>query len=132
MNKRFYLSQSGFSDVLAEGGYMFGKIPYPLTIHRADQTYSYRLNSYNRMNFPEFVSDSYAGVNINHYFNGFIFNKIPLLKKLKLREVIAAKILYGGVRAENNPDINSSAFRFSIDKESGLIKTYTLNNNTFI
>lgn len=89
-------------------------------------------SNFTRERFTERLSYKYAGVNIDHYFNGFIFNKIPLLKKLKLREVIAAKILYGGVRAENNPDINSSAFRFSIDKESGLITTYTLNNNTFI
>ncbi len=58
------------------------------------------------MNFPKFVSDRYAASNTNHYFNGLIFNKIPLLKKLKLREVITAKILYGGVRVENDPDIN--------------------------
>lgn len=44
-------------------------------------------------------------MDIDYYFNGFIFNKIPLLKKLKLREVIIAKILYGGVRLENNTDI---------------------------
>jgi hypothetical protein len=101
------LSQSGFQDVLFEGGYFFGKIPYPLlTVHRANRPYSYQLNLYSMMNFPKFVSDRYAASNTNHYFNGLIFNKIPLLKKLKLREVITAKILYGGVRVENDPDIN--------------------------
>jgi len=133
MNKRFYLSQLGFSDVLIEGGYIFGKIPYPLlTVHRANQTYSYQLNSYNMMNFLEFVSDRYAALNIDHYFNGFIFNKIPLLKKLKLREVITAKIIYGGVRDENNPDLNSSIFKFPVDKETGLPTTYTLNSCPYI
>jgi hypothetical protein len=133
MNKRFYLSQLGFSDMLLEGGYIFGKIPYPLlTLHRANQTYSYQINSYNMMNFLEFVSDRYAAINLDHYFNGFIFNKIPLLKKLKLREVITAKILYGGVRVENNPDINFNTFKFPVDKESGLSTTYTLNSGPYI
>src|SRR4029077_12215851 len=109
IDKRFYLSQLGYSDVTVEGGYIFGKVPFPLlTIHRANQTYAYQLNSYNLMNFLEFVSDHYAGLNVDHYFNGFFFNKIALSKKLKLREVVTAKVLYGGVRNENNPEINTS------------------------
>lgn len=77
------------------------------------------------MNFLQFVSNRYALVNIDHYFNGFFFNKVPLLKKLKLREAVSAKILFGGVRDENNPDLNSSAFKFPADKETGLPTTYT-------
>ena len=133
VNKRFFLSFLGISDVLLEGGYIFGNVPYPLlTIHRANQTYSYQLNAYNLMNFMEFVSDRYAALNIDHYFNGFIFNKIPLLRKLKLREVITGKILYGGIRDENNPAINSSTFKFPVDKESGLPTTYVLNKTPYI
>jgi hypothetical protein len=105
--KRFYVSQFGFTDITLEGTYIFGKVPYPLmNIHRANQTFSYQLTSYNLMNFMEFVSDRSVGVNIDHYFNGFIFNKIPLFKKLKFREVITAKFLYGSVRDENNPAKN--------------------------
>jgi hypothetical protein len=133
IEKRAYLSQLGFADVVLEGGYIFGKIPYPLmTIHRANQTYSYQLNSYNLMNFMEFVSDHFAALSIDQHFNGFFFNKIPLLKKLKLREVASAKILYGGVRDENHPDINLSTFKFPVDKESGLPTTYTLNKTPYV
>jgi hypothetical protein len=115
IQKRFYLSQLGYTDMSAEGGYIFGKVPFSLlTIHRANQTYSYQLNSYNMMNFMEFVSDRYAAVNVDHYFNGFFFNKIPLLKKLKLREVVSAKVLWGGVRDENNPAISNDLFKFRL------------------
>lgn len=132
-NKRFYLSQLGYTDVMLEGGYIFGKVPYPLmTIHRANQTYSYQLNSYNMMNFMEFVSDHYAAVNVDHYFNGFIFNKIPLLKKLKLREVVTGKVLYGGVRNENNPALNPDLLKFPVDNETGLPTTYTLNKEPYV
>ncbi len=133
VNKRFYLSQLGYTDVLLEGGYIFGKVPYPLmAIHRANQTYSYQLNSYNMMNFMEFVSDHYAAINVDHYFNGFFFNKIPLLKQLKLREVVTAKVLYGGVRNENNPNLNHELLRFPIDQSSGQPTTYTLNRQPYI
>jgi hypothetical protein len=60
----------------------------------------------------EFVSDKYASFNIDYSFNGFIFNKIPLLKKLKLREAVSFKIMYGGLREENNPKKNEDAFKF--------------------
>jgi hypothetical protein len=133
ISKRFYLSQLGYTDVAVEGGYTFGKVPFPLlTIHRANQTYSYQLNSYNMMNFMEFVSDRYAGVNVDHYFNGFFFNKIPLIKRLKLREVITGKILYGGVRNENNPLMNNALIKFPTDAESGLTNTYTLGAAPYV
>ncbi|HTF30897.1 MAG TPA: DUF5686 family protein [Flavitalea sp.] len=130
--KRFYLSQFGYTDVVLEGGYILGKLPYPLlTIHRANQTYAYQLNSYNLMNFMEFVSDRYAALNMDYYFNGFIFNKIPLLKKLKLREVASVKVLYGGLRDENDPRTNSSTFKFPVDN-SGLPTTFSLGKNPYV
>ena len=133
IQKRFYLSQLGYTDMTAEGGYIFGKVPFSLlTIHHANQTYSYQLNSYNMMNFMEFVSDRYAAVNVDHYFNGFLFNKVPLLKKLKLREVIAAKVLWGGVRDENNPALNNDLFKFPVDAKTGLPTTYSLGSTPYV
>lgn len=102
LNKRFYASQFGFADVVFESGIQFGKVPYPLMIiHRANQTYSYQLNSYNLMNSMEFMSDRYSSLFVQHSFNGFFLNKVPLLKKLDLREIVSMKILYGTVHASN-------------------------------
>ncbi|WP_299825667.1 DUF5686 and carboxypeptidase-like regulatory domain-containing protein [uncultured Pontibacter sp.] len=130
--KRFYMSQLGYSDVVTEGGYTFGQVPYPLlTIHRANQTYSYQLQSYNLMNFLEFVSDQYASLHIDHTFNGFIFNKIPLLKQTKLREFVTFKALYGKVRNENMPQHNPELLRFSTF-EDGQPATYTLENKPYM
>jgi hypothetical protein len=131
ISKRFYLSQLGYTDVSLEGGYLSGKVPFPLlTIHRANQTYTYQLNSYNLMNFLEFVSDHYASVNIDHYFNGFIFNKIPLLKKLKWREVITGKLLMGGLRSENNPEKDPEQLKFPVTE--GVTSTFSLSQAPYI
>ncbi len=133
IDKRAYLSQLGFADIVLEGGYTFGKLPYPLmTVHRANQTFSYQLNSYNLMNFLEFVSDHYAALSIDHKFNGFFFNKIPLLKKLQWREVISGKILWGGVRNENNPAYNQSTLKFPVDDVNQLPTTYALGKTPYI
>lgn len=129
--KRVYLSQFGYADVSLEGGYIFGQLPYPLlTVHRANQTYAYQLNSFNLMNFMEFVSDHYASANMDYYLNGFIFNKLPLIKKLKLREVASFKILYGGVREENNPALNEGTLKFP--GSDGLPTTYGLNSKPYM
>ncbi len=132
IDKRVYLSQLGYTDVTLEGAYIIGKVPFPLlAIHRANQTYAYQLNSYNLMNFLEFVSDHYASVNLDHNFNGFFFNKIPLLKKLKLREVMSFKVLYGSLRDENNPDKNPEAMQF-VRNENGQPITNSLNRAPYM
>ncbi|MGE0569301.1 MAG: DUF5686 family protein, partial [Bacteroidia bacterium] len=130
--KRFYFSQLGYTDVVLEGGKIFGKVPFPLLdIHRANQTYAYQLQSYNLMNFLEFVSDQYASINIDHSFNGFFFNKIPLFKKLKWREAVTLKVLYGSINSNNNPANNSQLLRFPVTSE-GVPITYSLSEKPYI
>jgi hypothetical protein len=124
--KRFYLSRLGYADATMESGYVFGQLPFPLlTIHRANQTFAYQLNSYNLMNFLEFVSDRYASFTWVHHFMGIAFNRIPLLKKLKLREVASFKILYGGIRDENNPNLNPAPFQYP--KTNNITTTFALD-----
>jgi hypothetical protein len=133
INKRFYLSQFGFTDVTAEGGYLFGQVPFPLLdIHHANQTYAFQLQSYNLMNFQEFVSDHYASIAVDHNFNGFIFNRIPLLKRLKLREIIDVKSLWGGVRKENDPANDPSLLRFPGSVGANGAGTYALGSTPYV
>ncbi len=130
--KRVYLSQFGYTDVVVEGGYMARKVPFPLlSIHRANQTYSYQLQSYNLMNFLEFVSDEYVSVNFDHYFNGFIFNKVPLLKRLKWREAVTLKVLYGSIRTENDPNKNPDLFTFPVN-DVGQTTTFSLSKQPYL
>jgi hypothetical protein len=133
VEKRVYLSQLGYTDMVVEGGYINGTLPYPLlAIHRANQTYGYQMNSYNLMNFLEFVSDHYASINIDHNFNGFLFNRIPLLKKLSLREIVTAKVLYGSLRKEADPiNAHTNVYQFPVD-ENGVLSTYSLNKGPYI
>ena len=129
--KRFYLSAFGYTDVTLSGVYVGGKLPFPLLgILPANQTYIYQPDSYNLMNFLEFVSDHYVGVDVEHHFNGFIFNKVPLLKRLKWREILTAKLLYGGVRAENDPAQNTGLIKFPT--MNGQVTTFALGNQPYI
>jgi hypothetical protein len=110
--KRFYMSQLGYSDFTLMGGIVAGKAPFPLlNISPANQSLGYTSNAYNAMNYLEFVSDHYAGINFTQNFNGFFLNKIPLIDRLKWREFLSFKILYGGLRNENNPLYSANLFK---------------------
>jgi len=132
ISKRFYFSQLGYTDASIEGGKIFGTVPFPLLlIHRANQSYAYQLQSYNLMNFLEFVSDQYVALNLDHCFNGFFFNKIPLLRRLKWREVVAVKVLYGSLGANNRPTNDASLLKLPTYKDGTPI-TYTLEKEPYI
>ena len=132
ISKRFYFSIVGYSDISMEAGKIFGTVPFPLMfIHNANQSYSYQKNSYNMMNFLEFASDQYASLNIDYSFNGFFFNKVPLLKRLKLREVATLKMLYGGISDRNMPDLNPSLLKFPTDL-LGASTTFSLEQKPYI
>jgi len=132
IDKRFYMSQFGRSDIRLEGGYTFGKVPYPLlSIHKANQSYAYQIYAYNLMNFLEFVSDHYVSLNLDHNFNGLFLNRIPLIKHLKLREYISFKGIYGGVRNENNPDLDPSLLQYPVNA-AGVRTTYAFGNTPYM
>jgi hypothetical protein len=132
VDKHIYLSVFGFLDVWGEAGHIFGQVPFPLlNIHRANQTYAYDIDSYNLMNFLEFVSDDYQAIGLDQHFQGFFFNKLPLFKKLKWREVVSFKALYGGLRDQNNPDLNPNLYQFPRN-EDGVPITYTFGNTPYI
>jgi hypothetical protein len=129
--KRVYIVPIGFSDVTLDAGWLGGNLPFPLlVIHPGNPSYFYSENVYNMMNVGEFVSDHYTGLDIDHFFNGFFFNKIPGLKRLRLREVIAGKILFGGLRNENDPNLNPSQMRFPLT--NGVTSTYSLGSQPYI
>ncbi len=131
--KRFYLPFIGMTNIVLEGGKVWsnGTPYYLLFIPRGNQTFSYKHRSYNLMNYLEFASDSYLSWNIEHFFNGFIFNKIPLLKRLKLREVITFKGVWGRLSDQNNPTINKQLVQF-IQNSNGQVETTTLRSKPYM
>lgn len=98
----FKINPLGTSDYNIVAGKVFNKLPYPLLeIHAGNQTYWYDDMSFNLMNYYEFISDEFISFLYTHHFEGFFFNKVPLLKKLKWREVIAVKGVLGNMTEKN-------------------------------
>ncbi|MES2514008.1 MAG: DUF5686 family protein [Bacteroidota bacterium] len=96
------VSLLGYTDYSGEVGKIFGAVPYPLMeLHGGNETYVYDYMSFNMMKYYEFASDQYASVGVFHHFEGLLFNKVPLLKKLRWREVVTCKALWGSVNDKN-------------------------------
>ncbi len=132
LSKGLFLSPLGWSILYIEAGRTFGQVPYPLlTAHPANQTYFIQSESYNLMNFLEFVSDKYASVNITHNFAGFFFNRIPLIRRFNLREIVTFKALWGGLDAHNRPGTDPNLLLFPVN-DHGETLTYFLGNKPYV
>ena len=111
--KRFWVSIYGYSDVILKAGKLWDKVPFPLLIiPNANLSYIIQPESYTLMNAMEFLNDQCASWDFTHYFNGYILNRTPLLKKLKWREVLSFRGLYGSLSDKNDPVISSGLFLF--------------------
>lgn len=130
--KRFYLSLLGSMRFEIEGGKYWGEgVPYFLLhLPVANQSFAYRSGDFNMMNYQEFVNDAFVWAGMEHYFNGFFFNKIPLFRKLKLREVVSFKAIYGQLSDVNNPLKNPELIQFV--EEDGRSITYTLEEKPYM
>ncbi len=85
-----------------EIGKTFGDVPLGLlSVIPGNQTYLSIYNTFPLLNFYEFVTDTYATLHLEHNFNGRIFSRIPLLRKLNLRELVGFRSAWGDLSDAN-------------------------------
>lgn len=110
--KRFWLPGAcGYIDTYLKGGAQWNKVPFPM-LFTPSSNLSYFVQfdswSFNMLRNMEFLNDRYASLLLNWNFDGKLLNRIPLLKKMKLREYIGFKMLYGHLTNKNNPYIREN------------------------
>lgn len=109
VQKRVWLSAFGYIDFIAKAGKVWNKVPYPLLIlPNANLTYTIQPEAYTNMNALEFLNDEYVSWDVTYYMNGNLLNRIPLIKKLKWREVCTFRGLWGNLTDKNNPRLTSN------------------------
>jgi hypothetical protein len=98
----FNFATIGWSKYIIQAGKIWGTLPYPLLkIQDGNQTFFFDEYSSNLMNYYEFLSDEYISAYYTHHFDGLLFNKLPLLRKLKWREVAYVQGVYGNLTGKN-------------------------------
>lgn len=95
-----------------ELGKTYGEVPLGLlSVVPGNQSYFSIYNTFSQLDFYEFVTDSYASVFLEHNFNGRIFSRIPLLKKLNLRAIASIRGVMGSV-SDTNIALNASGLEY--------------------
>jgi len=96
VNQKLKVNPFGFLYYTIQAGRIWGDVPFPLMkIHEGNDTYAYDFYAFNMMNMQEFVSDKYASIFLEHHFQGYFLNKIPLFRRLKWRELAGVHTLWG-------------------------------------
>ena len=102
--KRFWVGSWGKIDTYLKAGAQWNKVPFPLLIMpAANLSYIVEDGTFHLSNNLELLNDRYASLDVSWDLNGKILNRIPLLKKLKWREYIGVKCLWGDLTDKNNP-----------------------------
>lgn len=111
--KRFWLSTFGFAEFLVKAGKLWNQVQFPALLwQNANISYTIRPESFSLLNPMEFAMDQYATLFFTYNFNGLLFNRIPLIKKLGLREVFTFNTFVGSLTRKNNPAYNANLYQF--------------------
>ena len=116
IQKRFWLSAFGYIDLIAKAGKIWSSVYYPdLMWPNANLSYTIQQGSYSLLDPMEFANDSYGALHFNYFGNGVLFNRIPGINRLKLREVLTFKGLMGTLSHRNDPRYNKDIISFPDD-----------------
>ena len=135
--KKFWLPGAcGSIEAYLKGGHQWNKVPFPMLFTpQSNLSYFVQFDSwsFNMLRNMEFLNDSYASLLINWSFDGKILNRIPLLKKMKLREYIGFKMLYGHLSDKNNPFVKTEdSDLFVFPTRDGRQTSFVMGNKPYM
>jgi len=108
--KRLWLYSYGRIDMNLNMGAQWNRVPFPLLVLPvANNSYIITRGMFSMIGNMEFINDRYASLDVEWDLSGKLLNRIPLIKRLKLREVVGFKALYGHLSARNDPARNPGA-----------------------
>ena len=135
--KKFWLPGAcGSIETYLKGGVQWNKVPFPMLFTpQSNLSYFVQFDSwsFNMLRNMEFLNDRYVSLLVNWSFDGKILNRIPLLKKMKLREYVGFKMLYGHLTDKNNPFISTNdndLFRFPT--RDGNYTSFVMGNKPYM
>lgn len=122
VQKRLWLSAFGYTDIIAKGGIIWSSVYFPALLWpNTNLSYTIQPESFSLLNPMEFANDKYGSIDFAYYGLGILFNRLPLIKRLKLREIVTFKGLVGGLSKRNNPSERSDLLRFPSDSHSRIM-----------
>ena len=134
IRKRFWFGSWGKLDVTLRAGAQWNKVPFPLlNLPMANLSYINQHNeSFNLINNMEFLNDRYGSLALTYDMNGKLFNRIPLIKKLKWREIFRIRGLYGTLTDKNNPYKSHDSDLFLFPMRNGQPTSFVMGKTPYV
>ena len=102
--KRQWLGSFGYVDFNIVGKMQWNKVPFTMLVQPpVNLSYFEQEATIGMMKDWEFLSDRQVFWSVAWDMNGKLLNRIPLIKKLKWREYVAVKGVWGQLTDKNNP-----------------------------
>lgn len=117
--KRVWFSSFGYTDILLRSGIVWSQVSFlSLPWQNSNITYTLQPESFTLLNPMELAMDRYFSWDLSYFMSGLLFNRIPLLNRLKLREVIGFKGFAGKLSNKNNPELNPHLLNFPAESNT--------------
>ncbi len=102
LRQRANLGMGGILDWQVAGGLLLGHLPYTrLHLFEGNQSYAYDPYRFTLMDYTQFAADRYLLLHAQWNGKGCVFNRIPYIQRLRLRELLIFKLAYGGWTRSN-------------------------------
>lgn len=116
LQKRFWFSAFGYADVILKGEKVWSQVAYPdLLLPNVNLSYTIQPESFSLMKPMEFINDQSLSWDVTYWGNGVLMNRLPLIKRLRLREVFSWRGVWGSLSEKNDPGCNDLLFMFPAD-----------------
>jgi hypothetical protein len=106
MKQQVPLGVMGKLNYILEGGVLFGKVPYPLLTHfGSNASYVFQFDHFSLMQANAYAADNYISLHTEWNGKGCLFNLIPGIQRLNLRELVTFKMLWGSLRKKHEEEL---------------------------
>lgn len=126
ITKQFWVAPFGKIYTSVQGEKIWGQVPFPLLLSAsANSSFTVQRGAFDLLEPMEFINDAQFTWHINYHMGGWLFNRIPLIKALKLREVFGFRGFIGSLSKKNDPLHNSNLLVFPSD-------SYSMDNTPYM
>ena len=139
LRKRWWFGSWGKLDMKLSAGAQWNTVPFPLLcLPQANLSYitQYNVSSLNDafslIDNMEFLNDRYASLSLTYDLNGKLFNRLPLIKKLKWREMFKVKGMWGTLTDKNNPFKSNNPDLFLFPMRNGRFTSHVMDNTPYV
>lgn len=110
---RLWIAQFGKFYLHLQAEKLWGIAPFPILLSpSANSSVTIQKESFYLLEPLEFIHDQQVTLHLEYKLGGLIFNRIPIIKSLKIREVLGFRGVWGNLSDRNDPTRNHKLLIF--------------------